>query len=160
MGTFKSIEQKVATLPNGTIVDTEQLIKDIKKTCHYVQYVTIGAKDDTDVFAVIFPSRKLFSAPDYEKSPEEGCFCPRHLNELGKCLSGCMQTINNSLQTGYAKINSAVIINSELSMHDGLLTPELEIIPDNAFKKFNTHLNNLFGDNKYVDEEVFNMKLV
>ena len=153
-----SIDAKIFRLPNGELIETEKLEAEIKRICHYVNYVTLAIKDDKYLIALIFPNKALFSNPDYEKSPEEGCFCPRNLKELGKCLSGCMHTMNVKLLPGFAKINSAVIINTELSTADGTLTPSLSLIPENVINKYRPHLNNLFGDKTPVKEEVFNMK--
>ena len=158
MNAFTSIDEKVLTLPNGQLVETEKLEKEIGRICHYVHHVALAVKDGKYLVAMIFPNKSLFSNPDYEKSPEEGCFCPRNLKELGKCLSGCMHSINVKLLPGYAKINSAVIVNTELSVIDGTLTPAQTIISENVIKKYKAHLKNLFGDKIPVKEEVFNMK--
>ena len=157
MNVFTSIDDKVLKLPNGQLVEPEKLEKEIGRICHYVHHVALAVKDGKYLVAMIFPNKALFSNPDYEISPEEGCFCPRNLKELGKCLSGCMHTINLKLLPGYAKINSAVIVNSELSLTDGTLTPELNIIPANVIKIYKDHLKNLFGEKIPVKEEVFNM---
>lgn len=153
-----SIDAKIFRLPNGELIETEKLEAELKKICHYVEYVTLAIKDNEYLIAIIFPNKSLFSNPDYEKSPEEGCYCPRNLEELGKCLFGCMHSINNKLLPGFAKINSAVIINTELSIADGTLTPSLNILPENVVNKYRPHLNNLFGGKAVVKEKVFNMK--
>lgn len=158
MSAYTSIENKVHKLSNGQLVDTALLEQEIKKICHYVQYVVIVGVEDNQVAAMIFPNRKLFSNPDYEKTPEEGCFCPRNLNEIGKCLLGCMNSINVKLLPGYAKINSAVIIDTDLSIEDGTLTPELSLNSDNVIRKYKDHLVNLYGGKIPVAEEAFNMQ--
>ena len=158
MSTFTSIESKIK-LANGQQVDRGLLEAEISKICHYVQHVTIGVKDGKELFAIIFPNRRLFAHPDYEKTPEEGCFCPRSLKELGKCISGCMHSINLKLSPDYEKIRSAVIINTELSVEDGTLTPGLAVASGNVIRKYSDHLSNLFGNKIVVREEVFNMKL-
>jgi long-subunit acyl-CoA synthetase (AMP-forming) len=155
---IKAIEGNMTKLSNGQLLDTELLKKEIRRVCHYVQHVILVLKDERSVVAVIFPNKELLANPDYEKTPEEGCFCPRNLQEIGKCLSGCMHTLNLTLRPGYAKINSAVIINTELSVEDGTLTPALKAIPENILKKYDNHLRNLFGDKMFVREEAFNMK--
>ena len=139
---FTPIDKTISQLPNGQLVNAELLEKEIKKICHYVHYVVIVQNDEQYVVAMIFPNRELFSNPDYEKTPEEGCFCPRSLEELGKCLSGCMHTINSKLLPGYAKINSAVIINTDLSVVEGTLTPGLNTIPTNVIGRYKHHLDN------------------
>ena len=151
-------DNKVSKLSNGQLVDTAYLEKELRKTCHYVQYVVIGLKDGRSPFALIFPNHTLFTKPNYEKNPEEGCFCPRNLNEIGRCLSGCINSMNHQLAPEYAGINAAAIISAELSVEDGTLTPALNTIPENVIKKYKNHITNLFGGKISVREEAFNMK--
>ncbi len=159
MNNFTAIDESKLTLPNGHSVDTELLEKEIKRICHYVHYVVLALKDGKTLVAMIFPNRSLFTNPDYEKSPEEGCFCPRNLKELGKCLSGCMHSINMKLLPGSEKIDSAVIVNADLLAEAGMIDPGAEVNKNNVIARYNNHLKNLFGDKLPVNEEVFNMKL-
>ncbi len=158
MNKFAALNNNLVKLSNGQEVDRVTLEKEIKRICHYVQNVVIALKDEKQVVALIFPNKRLFSNPDYEKSPEEGCFCPRNLKEIGKCLSGCMHTLNLTVKPGFSKIHSAIIINSELSIEEGTLTPAFDVIDEQVIIKYNEHLNNLFGDKLLVKEEVFNIK--
>lgn len=157
---FTSIDNKVFRLSNGQLVEAEILEEEIKRICHYVNYVTLAIKDRINLVAIIFPNKKLFSNPDYKNLPEEGCFCPRNLKELGKCISCCMHTINVKLSPGFSKIDSALIIDTELSVIDGTLTPALDIIRENVIKKYKDHINNIFGEKILVKEEVFNVKFI
>ena len=151
-------DNKVSKLSNGQLVDTEYLEKELRKTCHYVQYVVIGLKDGRYPFAIIFPNHIMFTKPNYEKIPEEGCFCPRNINEIGRCLSGCINSLNHQLLPEYARINAALIIGAELSVEDGTLTPALQTIPENIITKYKNHISNLFGSKMPVSEETYNMK--
>jgi long-subunit acyl-CoA synthetase (AMP-forming) len=146
-------------LPNGLLVNRELLESEIKKICHYVQHTILVIKDDETLLAMIFPNRSLFTKPDYERSPEEGCFCPRSLPELGKCLSGCLQSLNHKLLSGNAKIDVAVIINTELSVSDGTLTSDLKPVVNIVTEKYGNYMRNLFGEQLPVKEDVFNMIL-
>ena len=146
-------------LPNGLLVDRELLVNEIKKICHYVHFVVLAVKDEQTLVAMIFPNRSLFTKPDYVKSPEEGCFCPRNLPELGKCLTGCMHSLNHKLLPGYAKVNAAVIVNSELSFNDGTLTADLKPVVNIVTEKYGNHMRNLFGEQLPVKDDVFNMIL-
>ncbi len=159
MNRFTAIENKVIKLSNGKLVDTENLEREISRFCHYVQHVVIAQKDEKYTVAIIFPKIGLLTSPDYEKSPEEGCFCPRSLNELGKCLSGCLHTLNLELKSGYSKIDSAVIIKTELSIENKTLSPSSSAIASNVIAKYKAHLNNLYGDKVPVTEEAYSIKL-
>ncbi len=156
---YVPVENMELKLPNGLLVDRELLESEIKKICHYVHHVVLVVKDERMLGAMIFPNRPLFTKPDYEKSPEEGCYCPRNLPELGKCLSGCMHSLNHKLLSGNAKVDVAVIINTELSVDDGTLTADLKPAISKVAEKYGNHIRNLFGEHLPVKEEVFNMIL-
>ncbi len=156
---YVPVENMEMTLPNGLLVDRDLLEHEIKKICHYVHHVVFVVKDNLLLAAMIFPNRSLFSKPDYKLSPEEGCFCPRSIPELGKCLAGCMNSLNHKLISGYAKVNAAVIVNSELSVIDGTLTTDLKPVVNTVAEKYRNHIRNLFGELLPVQEEDFKMIL-
>lgn len=61
--------------------------------------------------AVITPDYTLLSTPSYSVTPLEGCFCPRTVDELKKCLSGCLQEIMNKQNFNANTIKSVFILN-------------------------------------------------
>lgn len=152
-------KDRIFKLSNGEKVVPTDLEQKIEKHCHYVQYAVVSGSGEEHPVALIFPNKKLLERPDYEVSPEEGCFCPRNLNELSKCLRGCLHDANSSIHQKFAKIKSAVIINEELSLDDNTLTPSMKMAPKNVVEKYKKHLNNLYGANVPVDEEVYVIEL-
>ena len=159
MSNFEPIDGMIAKLPDGSLIDTNELEQQVLKICHYVKHVAFYLKDGKSPVAVIFPNRSLFTNPDYVKSPEEGCFCPRNLPEIGKCLTGCMHSLNDKLPATSSKLDAAVIINTELSVTDGTLNPAGNVMPKNILKKYKNHLENLYGAQLLVNEEAFEMRL-
>jgi long-subunit acyl-CoA synthetase (AMP-forming) len=131
----------------------------IQLKCHYVQHVIISGSGEDFPVALIFPNNRLLKNPDYQISPEEGCFCPRNLNELGKCLQGCLHDANCDIKQKFSKIKSAAIIDSELSLEDRTLTPSMKVAPRNILDKYKDHLVNMYGENVPTEEEVYIVKL-
>jgi long-subunit acyl-CoA synthetase (AMP-forming) len=154
-----SRKDRIFKLSNGEKVIPTDLEKVIELKCHYVQHVIISGTGEDHPVALIFPNKKLLEEPDYELSPEEGCFCPRNLNELGKCLSGCLHDANCDIKQKFSKIKSAAIIDSELSLDDKTLTPSMKVAPKNVLEKYKSHLRNLYGDNVPSEEEVYVVEL-
>jgi long-subunit acyl-CoA synthetase (AMP-forming) len=152
-------KDRIFKLSNGEKVVPTDLEQKIEKHCHYVQYAVVSGSGEEHPVALIFPNKKMLEKPDYEVTPEEGCFCPRNLNELGKCLRGCLHDANSSIHQKFAKIKSAAIINQELSLDDNTLTPSMKMAPKNVVEKYKKHLANLYGDNVPVDEEVYVIEL-
>lgn len=154
-----SRKDRIFKLSNGEKVIPTDLEKAIELKCHYVQYAVVTGSGAEHPVALIFPNKKLLHNPDYELSPEEGCFCPRSLNELGRCLTGCLHIANNSLGQKFAKVKSAAIILDELSLDNNTLTPSMKMAPKNVVEKYKAHLLNLYGSNVPVDEEVYIIEL-
>lgn len=154
-----SRKDRIFKLSNGEKVIPTDLEKQIELKCHYVQYAVVSGSGEEHPVALIFPNKKLLETPDYELSPEEGCFCPRSLNELGRCLTGCLEIANSRIGQKFSKVKSAAIIMDELSLDDKTLTPSMKMAPKNVVEKYKAHLLNLYGDNVPVDEEVYVIEL-
>jgi len=154
-----SRKDRIFKLSNGEKVIPTDLESQIELKCHYVQYAIVSGSGEEHPVALIFPNKKLLEQPDYEISPEEGCFCPRSLNELGKCLTGCMKIANDRIGQKFAKVKSAAIVMDELSLEGKTLTPSMKMAPKNVIDKYKDHLKNLYGDNVPVEEEVYVIEL-
>lgn len=59
----------------------------------------------------------------------------------------------------FAKAKSAAIILDELSLDNNTLTPSMKVAPNNVLEKYKSHLQNLYGNNVPVEEEVYVVKL-
>ncbi|MCK6649640.1 MAG: AMP-binding protein [Bacteroidia bacterium] len=154
-----SRKDRIFKLSNGEKVIPTDLEKAIELKCHYVQYAVVSGSGEEHPVALIFPNKKLLEKPDYELSPEEGCFCPRSLNELGKCLTGCLHLANEIIGQKFAKVKSAAIILDELSLDNNTLTPSMKVAPKNVVERYRNHLLNLYGNNVPVEEEVYIIEL-
>ena len=152
-------KDRIFKLSNGEKVVPTDFEKQIEMKCHYVAYSIVSGTGRDYPVALIFPNKKLLKNPDYEVSPSEGCFYPRDLKELSRCLRGCLHDANCGIRQKFTKIKGAVIIDDELSVDDCTLTPSMKMAPNNVLEKYKAHLNNLYGANVPVDEEVFVIEL-
>ncbi len=153
MNEIQTIKDKIYKLSTGEKVSPLELEKRIGEKCHYVQYVVVGKDDKEHPVAMIFPNQKLFPNPDYQLSPEEGCFCPRSLDELGRCLSGCLKRVNQGIEHQVSKLASATIINTGLTAEN---TPPLS--SDEIFNKYKAILQDKYGKNVPAEEEIYVIK--
>lgn len=154
-----SRKDRIFKLSNGEKVVPTDLEKVIELKCHYVRHVIISGSGEDHPVALIFPNQKMLEKPDYQLSPEDGCFCPRSLSELGKCLQGCLHAANGDIKQKFSKIKSAAIINTELSLEDNTLTPSMKVAPKNVLEKYKAHLINMYGENVPTEEEVYVVQL-
>ncbi|MEI6508382.1 MAG: hypothetical protein WCO54_07845 [Bacteroidota bacterium] len=144
-----SFDNRVFKLSNGEEINPLELEKQITDVCHYVKYAIVGGENENKPVALIFPNKKFFTNPEYEILPEEGCFCPRNLSELGKCLHGCLKVVNFQIDNDHKKLKSATIINKDFE--DGK--------SENQIEKYRSILHNKFGKSVPDDEEIYVINL-
>ena len=154
-----SRKDRIFKLSNGEKVIPSDLEKQIELHCHYVQYSLVVGSGEQYPVALIFPNKKMLLTPNYEISPDEGCFCPRNINEMGRCLSGCLQMANNNIGQKFSKVRRAVIINDELSLDNNTLTPSMKMAPKNVIEKYKQQLEDLYGEIVPEEEEIYVIKL-
>lgn len=158
MSNTVSNNNEVITLRNGLIVDKEFIAQETGRICHYVSQTVVGIHNNETVFVLIFPNQKLLSQPDFVKSPEEGCFCPRSFTELNMCLSGCTATFNQNLKSGYSKIHHGLIVKKPLSIEDNTLNEDNEPIESNILIKYKKEIQKMLHGEPMNDDNIFVMK--
>lgn len=152
-------KDRIFKLSNGEKVVPSDLEKIIELKCHYISFAMVAGGGEEYPVAILFPNKRLLARPDYLLSPEEGCFCPRNLNELSRCLRGCLHDANCAIGQKFSKIKSAMLINDELSLEKGTLTPSMKVAPNNVLNAYKAQLENLYGANNPVNNEVFIIRL-
>ncbi|MDP7430534.1 MAG: AMP-binding protein, partial [Flavobacteriales bacterium] len=150
-----SRKDRIFKLSNGEKVIPTDLEKIIEKKCHYVQYVIVSGSGYDYPVALIFPNQNMLKNPDYQKSPEDGCFCPRDINEFGKCLQGCLRQSNDELKQKFAKIKKAIVLNSCLSLDDNTLTPSMKMAPKRVLEKYKDYYQDLYGEELPTGDELY-----
>ncbi len=132
---------------DGRKLTSEQVTELLKTTCHYVDYVVFTQNSKEQLVALIFPDKNQLLHPDYQKTPEEGCFCPRNLEEVGKCLTSCLKKANADLTKQNTPISLAIIVGEKYTAENGKLT-------DFGVEKIKTiieqHKTQFLNDDVYV----------
>lgn len=154
-----SRKDRIFKLTNGEKVIPSEMEILIQSKCHYITFAMIVGGGKEYPVALLFPNRKELEHPSYELSPDEGCFCPRNINELGRCLHGCLQQTNNCLTQKFSKIKYAMVINDELSLEKNTLTPSMKFAPNKILEAYRAHIENLYGAKNQMNEEVYVIKL-
>lgn len=154
-----SRKDRIFKLTNGEKVIPTELEGLIQTKCHYVMYAMIVGSGSEYPVAILFPNKKMLDHPDYELSPEEGCFCPRSINDLGKCLQGCLHDANCGLTQKFSKIKYAMVIDDDLSIEKNTLTPSMKMSPKKVMEAYKAHIENLYGARNKISEEVYIIKL-
>lgn len=152
-------KDRVFKLVNGEKVIPSEMETLIQSKCHYISFAMVTGSGKDYPVAILFPNRKMLSRPAYERTPEEGCFCPRSLSELGKCLQGCMHDANCEMGEKFSRVKMAILVDDELSIEKNTLTPSMKIAPGKVFEAYKAHIENLFGGSNNVNEEVYVIRL-
>ncbi len=101
--------KKSNTVSTADKVITSDMKMLIEGKCHYVSStILVGAGEDSPV-AFLFPNHQL-ERPEYNISPLDGCFCPRDMDELNKCLTGCLNDANCEIGKRFSKIKNFFIV--------------------------------------------------
>lgn len=87
--------------------DWEYIVQD---KCHYISFAVIVGNGQENPTALLFPNKQMLEHPHFEISPEEGCFCPRSIGELDKCLQGCLLEANCGIGQQFSQIKSFMIV--------------------------------------------------
>ncbi|MGP8217436.1 MAG: hypothetical protein ACLQQ4_17850 [Bacteroidia bacterium] len=145
MNAIASENIKAFKLSTGESVNPAELEKQISDVCHYVKYVVVKGEGEDQPYAIIFPDKKQLEHPDYSLTPEEGCFCPRNLDELGRCLTGCLNRVNKGLDQ---KLKCAAIADADLIDLDKSDNHQLI-----------DKLKKMYSENIASDEEVYVVRL-
>jgi hypothetical protein len=153
MDNFKPDNFKLFKLSSGEEVNASAIEKLIQSTCHYVKYAVVGENKSKSLVAFIFPNDSLFHLPDYKLTANDGCFCPRSLNELGKCLSGCLKSANEKITDHHNQIKEAILMNSDIDSDEGPMISYHEII-----RKYKTLLQTTYGSTTPPEHEIYFMK--
>ena len=152
-------KDRIFKLSNGEKVIPTDMEKLIQNKCHYISFALVSGAGEQFPVALLFPNKKLLSNPDYSLSPMEGCFCPRNLEELGKCLQGCLHDANCGIGQKFSKIKAAAVIDAELTVENNTLTPSMKMSPNKVMQAYKVHLNNLYGTDYPVGEDVYMIRL-
>jgi len=151
MSDKNSLDNRIYKLSTGEKVDAHSIGKLIQESCYYLRYVLVTKDENANNIALLFPNKNLFENPDYHLSPEEGCFCPRNVDELGKCLKGCLKNVNDQISNESEKIKFTSIINKKLTENEG--SPS-----ENIIDKYKNLLQKLYKGNVPSDEEIYIIK--
>ena len=152
-------KDRIFKLSNGEKVIPSDLEKLIEMKCHYISFAMVVGSGEEYPVALLFPNRKLLEQPHYSISPEEGCFCPRDLEELSRCLHGCLHDANCGIKQNFSKIQAAMIIDDELSVESNTLTSSMKLAPKNVVNAYRAHLDKLYGADNPLENEVYIINL-
>lgn len=146
---------RVFKLSNGEKVHATELENTLQQFCHYISFTVVEGAGQSFPVALLFPNKNLLDHPNYLRTPMDDCFCPRSLQELSKCLRGCMNDANSEIQTKFSKVKYALLVDDELSIENGTLTPSMKVSAKKVVNKYKDSLQKIFREKKPREDEVY-----
>lgn len=154
-----SRKDRIFKLTNGEKVVPTEMESLIQNRCHFITYAMVVGGGKEYPVAIIFPNKKAFNRSKNKLLPEDGCFCPSSMDELGKCLQGCLHNANCGLSQKFSKIKYAMLIDDELSIDKNTLTPSMKISSVRVMEAYKAHIENIYGADNSLKEEVYIIRL-
>ncbi len=142
---------RIFKLSNGEKVVSAEVEQIIQGACHYLTFALVEGSGRSFPVALLFPNRDLLSG-----TPEiAGCTCPRSLNDLSMCLQGCLGQANESIVQKYARVKYAVLLDADLSIDQGTLTPSMKVVANNVTSMYRGTIEDLYAIEGPTSEDVY-----
>jgi len=142
---------RIFKLSNGEKVVSTEVEQVLQGSCHYLTFAVVEGSGRSFPVALLFPNRGLL-----EGSPDiNGCICPRSLSELSQCLHGCLGGANASIVQKFARVKYAVLVDDELSIEQGTLTPSMKVVASNVTAMYKGTIEDLYGIEGPTREDVY-----
>ncbi len=157
-----SRKDRIFKLSNAEKVFAAELENIITGKCAYLSYAFVTGNGRDYPVALLFPNRTMLERlPDASKVAP-GCKTPCSLEDFSECLPKCIAELNRSIVEKYQRIRKVMLIDHELSIENGELTPSLKLSPGTVANVFKAHIESLYdpADIRPPDkEEVYIIKV-
>ncbi len=135
-----SRKDRIFKLSNAEKVFPAPLEENIRTICKYIKFAYVFGSGQDRPYALIFPNLDLLAAEEVRSLGQSECACPKTLEDLSTCLRSCLQKLIDGSHPKYERIQQALVINRELTLEQGDLTPSLKMIPRNVEKKYEKYI--------------------
>lgn len=151
-----SRKDRIFKLLNAEKVIPTELEGTITGTCHFVSYALVEGSGKNYPVALIFPNKRLMDEIKNNSGIRiDNCVCPESMDNLAKCLKGCLANINDGLKQKFARIKYAALIDDELKVDNRTLTPSLKMAPNNVKGIYKSHIEKLYDSAGNEFENVY-----
>ncbi len=148
LGEFINGEVKVLTrkdrifkLANSEKVNPTALENSLLGHCQLIKHALVVGRGMNNVCALLFPNEEGI----IKNSNRDIAYCskPQDIRQLSSCLNRCIYELNNVLIQKYEKITNFILIDRELELDKGELTPSMKMKPNTVFENYKHYLTPL-----------------
>ena len=109
--------------------------------CALLKHVLVFGSGMKSVNALIFPNKEGLINDACRDT--DGCERPTDIKDFSCCLNHCVTDINNLLIRKYESIKTFIIIDHELDIEKGELTPSMKMNPNTVFNNYYSYIEAL-----------------
>jgi len=141
-----SRKDRVFKLNNGEKVFPTPIEESLRTRCRFIKHAFVFGSGQKTPLALLFPNQELLSAGAIDHKDEGDCSKPACTKSLADCLRGCMESVNMQQALRYARIGRALVIDRDLLLEKGELTPSFKLVPRQVEKNYAEHIDWLLED--------------
>lgn len=154
-----SRKDRIFKLSNAEKVVPSEVENRIVGDCAFLSYALVTGSGRDYPVALLFPNRSMFNSQPDESRLKFGCKCPPDLQTLSCCLANCLALLNQNNDVRYSRLQSALLLDYELTIDNEELTPSMKLSPNKVADVFKARIEQLYGDNPIVEDDVYIIKL-
>lgn len=135
-----SRKDRMFKLNNGEKIFPSILEEHVKTGCKFVKHAFVFGKGQVSPFLLVFPNSELLSANRSADLDESNCIYPTDLRNFSGCLGRCLTKFNDDFAK-IERIERALIINRELTIEQGELTPSFKLVPRRIAENYRDYIS-------------------
>jgi long-subunit acyl-CoA synthetase (AMP-forming) len=153
-------KDRIFKLSNAEKVVPTDIEKLIVSDCSYLSHAFVTGNGMDHPVVLLFPNKAMFQRTPDGSSVKVGCDCPTGAKDLAHCLTHCLKKLNDTIEPKYARPHCAMLIDKELAIDTGELTPSMKLAPNVVGRMYKAHIEQLYRQNGGGDSgEVFILDL-
>lgn len=154
-----SRKDRIFKLANAEKVYPVGIEEKVRTKCNFIRFIYIFGSGESNPMALIFPNYVLLNANKGPFNTGE-CELPSDASGLKNCLFKCLHDTNEIINLKYEKIKKAIVINRELTIENGELTPTMKLIPRIVEKNYRPYMECLIhGNTKNIPNDGYMIDL-
>jgi len=154
-----SRKDRIFKLSNAEKVVPSEVENLITSDCAYLSHALVTGSGKDYPVVLLFPNKSLLKNHPEETKMKIDCECPQDMRSLHCCLSNCLGKLNDALDVRYYRIQSAMLVDYELSIENGELTPSMKLAPNRVTDIFKGKIEALYDDEAQEPDDVYVIRL-
>lgn len=141
---------RIFKLSNGEKVVSADVERVVQNSCHFLTYAVLEGGGQSFPVVLVFPNRALMKSDERPAARrlDSGqllpCDCPQGARELAQCLRRCLTDANIQIEPKFSRVPYAILVDDELSIDAGTLTPSMKVIAKNVLTKYQPTIGEVY----------------